>query len=83
MLTLLKDFYSSPGDPVFWFHHGMVDRIWAIWQFQDPEKRMNVLPENPPKNDVVDLNWTAAKGDTWDLNDSIGGYGGKFCYIYV
>ncbi|CAO2651716.1 Nn.00g042860.m01.CDS01 [Neocucurbitaria sp. VM-36] len=77
------DFYSSPGDPLFWFHHGMVDRIWAIWQMQDPENRMNVLPENPPKGDIVDLNWTAAKGNTWDLNDSIGGYDGKFCYIYV
>lgn len=50
---------------------------------QDPENRMNVLPDNPPKNDIVDLNWTAGQGNTWDLNDSIGGYDGKFCYIYV
>ncbi|KAF2679670.1 Di-copper centre-containing protein [Lentithecium fluviatile CBS 122367] len=77
------DFYSSPGDPIFWFHHGMVDRIWWIWQMQDPENRMNVLPENPPKDDFVDLNWTAKKVATWDLVDSIGGMGGEFCYIYV
>jgi tyrosinase len=68
---------------VFWFHHGMVDRIWWIWQMQDPENRMNVLPETPPKDDVVDLNWTAKKANTWDLLDSIGGMGGEFCYIYV
>ncbi|KAF2799260.1 Di-copper centre-containing protein [Melanomma pulvis-pyrius CBS 109.77] len=77
------DFFSSPGDPVFWFHHGMVDRIWWIWQMQDPENRMNQLPENPAKDDFVDLNWTAERADTWDLVDSIGGHKGAFCYIYV
>ncbi|KAH7381499.1 hypothetical protein DE146DRAFT_637229 [Phaeosphaeria sp. MPI-PUGE-AT-0046c] len=77
------DFYSSPGDPLFWSHHGMVDRIWWIWQMQDPEKRMNVLPETPATDDFVDLNWTANKTNTWDLLDSIGGMGGQFCYIYV
>ncbi|KAL1608276.1 hypothetical protein SLS60_003215, partial [Paraconiothyrium brasiliense] len=67
------DFYSSPGDPLFWFHHGMVDRIWSIWQMQDPEKRMNVLPETPAQDDYVDLNWTANRTNTWGLLDSIGG----------
>jgi tyrosinase len=23
---------TSPNDPVFWFHHANVDRIWAGWQ---------------------------------------------------
>ncbi|KAF1993505.1 Di-copper centre-containing protein [Amniculicola lignicola CBS 123094] len=77
------DFYSSPGDPLFWFHHGMIDRIWWIWQMLDPENRMNVLPGNPPADDFVDLNWSAERGLTYDMNDSIGGYDGKFCYIYV
>jgi len=50
---------------------------------QDPDKRMNVLPETPAKTDFVDLNWTAARANTWDLLDSIGGNNGTFCYIYV
>lgn len=50
---------------------------------QDPDKRMNVLTAKPPKDDVVDLNWTAKKANTWDLVDSVGGMGGEFCYIYV
>ncbi|PSN60925.1 Di-copper centre-containing protein [Corynespora cassiicola Philippines] len=77
------DFFSSPGDPVFWFHHGMVDRIWWIWQMQDPERRMDVLPDSPAPDDFVDLGWTAERADTWDLLDSVGGNGGRFCYIYV
>ena len=50
---------------------------------QDPENRINVLPESPAKDDFVDLNWTAKRADTWDLVDSVGGMGGEFCYIYV
>lgn len=23
---------GSPADPLFWLHHGNVDRLWAIWQ---------------------------------------------------
>ena len=22
----------SPNDPIFWMHHGQIDRIWAVWQ---------------------------------------------------
>ncbi|EPE32098.1 Di-copper centre-containing [Glarea lozoyensis ATCC 20868] len=77
------DFYSSPGDPVFYFHHGMIDRIWWIWKMQDPENRMNVLSGNPSKGDTVDLKWTAPKSKTWDMMNPIGGNNGDFCYIYV
>ncbi|KAK6851968.1 hypothetical protein PG995_012093 [Apiospora arundinis] len=38
------DFFASPGDPAFYFHHGMLDRVWWIWQMQDPENRINAIP---------------------------------------
>ncbi|KAF2205686.1 Di-copper centre-containing protein [Delitschia confertaspora ATCC 74209] len=88
------DFFSSPGDPVFWFHHGMIDRIWWIWQMQDPENRMNVVPGTPNAtipgyaggpalpDDGVDLNWSAPKAWVRDLLTNIGGFEGQFCYIY-
>jgi tyrosinase len=25
------DVYVSPGEPVFWLHHGQVDRHWWMW----------------------------------------------------
>ncbi|KAG6298930.1 hypothetical protein E4U09_000362 [Claviceps aff. purpurea] len=38
-----NDFYTSPGDPLFYFHHAQVDRIWSIWQALDFSKRGNAL----------------------------------------
>lgn len=26
------DLYVSPGEPVFWLHHGMIDLTWWAWQ---------------------------------------------------
>ena len=31
---------SSVLDPIFYLHHGNLDRIWAKWQAAEPEKRM-------------------------------------------
>jgi len=29
---------SAPSDPIFWMHHGEVDRVWAEWQAKNPGK---------------------------------------------
>lgn len=28
----LSDMFTSPQDPAFMLHHGMVDRLWTMWQ---------------------------------------------------
>jgi len=28
----------APSDPIFWMHHGMVDKVWADWQAKNPGK---------------------------------------------
>lgn len=33
------DAYASPGDPAFFLHHAMIDRVWSIWQNLDPDNR--------------------------------------------
>lgn len=38
-----NDFYTSPGDPLFYFHHAQMDRIWSIWQALDFSTRENAL----------------------------------------
>lgn len=30
-----NDLFTSPGDPLFYFHHAQVDRLWAMWQGMD------------------------------------------------
>lgn len=36
------DVFVSPSDPAFWLHHGMVDRVWAIWQHLGPGRTEEV-----------------------------------------
>ena len=36
---LQNDPFASPGDPVFFLLHTMIDRIWTMWQAQDPSVR--------------------------------------------
>lgn len=30
----MSDIAFAAFDPIFWFHHGMVDRIWRLWQLR-------------------------------------------------
>jgi len=54
-----------------------------IWQMQDPDNRMSVLPGNAPIDDTIDLKWTAEVAKSYDLTNNIGGLNGQLCYIYV
>jgi tyrosinase len=84
---------------VFYFHHGMLDRLWWIWQMQDPENRINAFPSfgtpshshsgrkqrraQDPRDAIIDLEWLAPPIKLTEASDQLGGNGGKFCYIYV
>jgi len=87
------DFYVSPGDPAFWLHHSMIDRVWWIWQMQDLEKRLvevskTMTMENfpPSRNGTLDdlsgLGVLAPDVKVRDLMLTMGGLDGKFCYVY-
>ncbi|KAF2997425.1 hypothetical protein E8E13_005848 [Curvularia kusanoi] len=65
-----RDFYVSPGDPAFYAHHAMIDRVWWIWQNVHSEIAfgvegiagtntfLNVPPsENTTLETPLDLGW--------------------------
>ncbi|RDI87962.1 hypothetical protein Vi05172_g1759 [Venturia inaequalis] len=40
-LTLMSDLFNSINDPLFFPHHAGLDRVWALWQEQDPKRIMD------------------------------------------
>ena len=88
-LTYLQDFYVSPADPAFYFHHTMIDRIWWIWQNQNPATRLGAIsggisffgpsPRNGTLNDPTGLD---VNGPNLPLRDLLDTMSGPFCYIY-
>ncbi|KAJ9150246.1 Di-copper centre-containing protein [Pleurostoma richardsiae] len=88
---------TSPGDPIFYFHHTSLDRLWWIWQMQDPENRLDAIPyansstmmpmkdrrATDPKDTIVDLEWLGPSIKLLETHDQLGGNDGAFCYVYI
>lgn len=77
----------SPGDPIFYFHHAMLDRLWWIWQMQDPDTRVTAqvsLGGGGGANRKLDLKWLIPDViPVLEAHDGLGGHGGAFCHVYV
>ncbi|KAK4230911.1 hypothetical protein QBC38DRAFT_467267 [Podospora fimiseda] len=84
------DFYTSPNDPAFWVHHGMIDRVWVIWQTQDMNNRVNIVSggtsmmgfggRQQSLDDPIDLGVVADK--VYKIRDLVSIVDGPFCYVY-
>lgn len=87
-----RDVFVSPGDPAFWHHHGMIDKVWWIWQNLDLPQRQNAISgtgtflNSPPSaNTTLDtlINLGYAAGSPTPMRDLMSTTAGPFCYIYV
>ena len=83
------DFYTSPNDPAFYVHHGMIDRTWSIWQTQDLPNRLQVISGGSSMmgfgraqslDDLIDLGVVGDK--VWKIRDLVSTVDGPFCYVY-
>ncbi|KAH6718536.1 hypothetical protein BKA61DRAFT_642019 [Leptodontidium sp. MPI-SDFR-AT-0119] len=86
-----SDFYQSPGDPVFYLHHAMVDRTYWIHQnpnlpgsLTDLDGTLTVF-NNPPSRDTTldDLLGMGPLAPELKIRDAMSSLGGPFCYIYL
>lgn len=87
----MSDVQASPGDPVFYLHHGFVDRNWRSWQNRDHSNRVQKIsgwaPYGRPQTDWqrmtldyrLDSLGLAGGVKTGQVMDTMGGY---LCYKY-
>lgn len=87
-----RDLFVSPGDPAFWHHHGMIDRVYWIWQMLDRKNRLHAVSgtgtfmNEPPSanttlDTVIDLGYAA--GNPIPVGDLMSTTDGPFCYVYI
>ena len=90
-----RDFFVSPGDPAFYMHHAMIDRVWWLWQELSPRSRTQgssaiagtrTFLNQPPSPDATIedlLNMGYAGGPAIPIKDALSTTSGPFCYIYL
>ncbi|KEY67777.1 hypothetical protein S7711_04095 [Stachybotrys chartarum IBT 7711] len=89
------DLFTSPGDPAFWVHHGMMDRLWTFWQALDPATRHidisggvygHLTWANEPPSRKVELSDVinmGHAGDSITIGEVMDTLSGPFCYFYL
>ncbi|KAJ0325721.1 hypothetical protein COL5a_007228 [Colletotrichum fioriniae] len=89
-----RDVFTSPGDPTFYLHHSMIDRVWWMWQMLSPQERQygatalggtNTFLDQPPSanttmDDVLQYGWV---GESRKIRDAMSTVAGPFCYVYL
>ena len=81
---------NSPGDPLFYLHHGNLDHVLWQWQQKDLKTRLNqvggpIVPFDYSGQNVT-LDFTVALGklaSTVTLKDLLDTEGGTLCYTYA
>jgi tyrosinase len=87
-----RDADANPGDPGFWNHHAMIDRIWWMWQYGDLEEREfaisgtgTFLNEPVSANTTLDTHVKVGfvKRGSIAMKDIMSTTAGPFCYVYL
>ncbi|KAI1082084.1 hypothetical protein F5B20DRAFT_46851 [Whalleya microplaca] len=84
------DFWFSPLEPVFYLHHGQIDRMYFIWQNLEWEQRQTMagtitmmdMPKsrNGTLDDTLDITPVGEVYAYRELLDTVGG--SPFCFVY-
>lgn len=86
--AIMSNVGLSPNDPVFFMHHGFIDRNWVAWQNADIANRLYQIngcsdSASPCKQLTTDFVLTS-QGLRPDItvNDVMDTQGGYLCYVY-
>ncbi len=77
--AVMSDVYPSPSDPIFFMHHGFIDRNWYRWQNANPSVRMYELAAPVTLGTALTSLGLRAPVYVRDMMDTRGGY---LCYEY-
>ncbi|KAJ3121867.1 hypothetical protein HK098_003320 [Nowakowskiella sp. JEL0407] len=90
--------YSSCSDPTFYLHHAQIDRLWWLWQMQNPSVRLTEIGgpidpvplfgpvPTPTRNVTLDFPIDLAELTApWNITvgDMMNTVGGPLCYDYI
>ena len=64
---VMQGMAKSPKDPLFWFLHCWIDKVWADWQTTDSESHPNLKRKLDP--------WSVTVGDVHNIEDMPYTYG--------
>lgn len=65
---------ASPNDPVFWLHHCMLDRLWAMWRRRNPSSAYLPSSGGPTGHNLNDPMWPWGQTPASCLNHHDFGY---------
>ncbi|CAG8954776.1 hypothetical protein HYFRA_00004701 [Hymenoscyphus fraxineus] len=76
--------FTSSNDPLFYLHHAQVDRLWSMWQQQDPDVRMreysgkDVFGGVSTVGHILDMGGLGEEGHS--ILHTLSSTNGPFCY---
>lgn len=82
--AVMSDTYGSPADPIFWLHHGFVDRNFRIWQNKN-SARLSSINGNDVSGNPLTLDTSINVYDirpTVKIRDILDTTGSTLCYKY-
>ncbi|KAJ2451382.1 hypothetical protein EV183_003659 [Coemansia sp. RSA 2336] len=70
----------APVDVLFFLHHAMIDKIWAEWQAQDPQRFQNVDGYDSVRQPITADSIMPFYGE--DIGSTLVTNGPGYCYTY-
>ncbi|KAF8905208.1 hypothetical protein CPB84DRAFT_1745537 [Gymnopilus junonius] len=84
----MSNFFSSPGDPMFYLHHANIDRIWWTWQQAVPSRLYEIAGPSSTVEPIYNVTLEypllmGSLGPTLQIRDIMDIHAEPSCYTYI